>query len=107
LRDLVAIFDAGRREPIPLPLKTSYAFAEARFSGDDPISVAGNRWRSNRFPGDNAAPAHVRVWGAAAPLQMLLEPPRPGEEHAGEDTRLGAYAARLWLPMLRAGAGEC
>lgn len=106
LRDLVAIFDAGRREPIPLPLKTSYAFAEARFSGDDPISAAGNRWRSNRFPGDNAAPAHVRVWGAAAPLQMLLEPPRPGEEHAGEDTRLGAYAARLWLPMLRAGAGE-
>ncbi|TXI42193.1 MAG: exodeoxyribonuclease V subunit gamma [Mycobacterium sp.] len=102
LRDLVAIFDAGRREPIPLPLKTSYAFAEARFSGDDPIHAAGKRWRSGRFPGDDAAAAHVRAWGAGAPLRTLLEPPRAGEEHPGEDTRLGAYAARLWLPMLRA-----
>ena len=103
LRDLVEIFDIGRREPIPLPLKTSYAFAEARFSGEDPMSAAARRWRSANYPGDDAAPAHVRVWGAGAPLQTLLDPPRPGEERPGEDTRLGAYAARLWLPMLRAG----
>ena len=32
LRDLVAMYDAGRREPLPLPLKTSYAWAEARHS---------------------------------------------------------------------------
>ena len=29
LTDLVAIYDAGRREPIPLPIKTSYAWAVA------------------------------------------------------------------------------
>ncbi len=28
LRELVAIYDAGRREPLPLPVKTSYAWAE-------------------------------------------------------------------------------
>jgi exodeoxyribonuclease V gamma subunit len=103
LRDLVAIYDAGRREPIPLPLKTSYAFAEARYSGGDPMYAAGNRWRSSNFPGDDAQPAHVRAWGDKAPLRALLDPPRPGEEHPGENTRLGAYAARLWLPLLRAG----
>ena len=27
---------------------------------------------------------------------------RPGEEFDGETTRLGSYACRLWLPMLRA-----
>ena len=41
--------------------------------------------------------------GASARLADLLQPLRPGEESDGETTRLGAYAARLWLPMLRAG----
>jgi exodeoxyribonuclease V gamma subunit len=31
-----------------------------------------------------------------------MQPLRPGEEVDGETHRLGAYAARLWLPMLRA-----
>jgi exodeoxyribonuclease V gamma subunit len=35
-------------------------------------------------------------------LDKLLGPPRPGEEMPGEDTRLGALAARLWLPLLAA-----
>lgn len=34
-----------------------------------------------------------------------MEPLRQDEETAGEDNRLGAYAARLWLPMLRAEQG--
>jgi exodeoxyribonuclease V gamma subunit len=42
------------------------------------------------------------VWGKGAPLNDLLTPVRPGEEFDGESTRLGAYAARLWLPLLRA-----
>jgi exodeoxyribonuclease V gamma subunit len=33
---------------------------------------------------------------------VLMTPPRPGEEFDGETTRLGAYASRLWLPMLHA-----
>lgn len=88
LADLVAIYDAGRREPLPLPIKTSYAWAAARHAGDDPEREAGFRWRSGKFPGENEAPAHVRAWGRGAPLSHL----------AG----LGEYAERLWLPVLQA-----
>ena len=102
LRDLVAIYDAGRREPIPLPLKTSYAWASARHCDDDPERAAAGRWRSGTYPGEDQHPAHVRAWGAGAPLDALKQPVRPGEECPGEGHRLGAYACRLWLPMLRA-----
>lgn len=104
LRELVAIYDAGRREPIPLPIKTSYAWAAARYGGDDPVTEARYRWKStDRVPGEDQAPAHARAWGKGAALGELMQPVRPGEECDGEDTRLGAYAARVWLPMLRAG----
>ncbi|MGB6107648.1 MAG: exodeoxyribonuclease V subunit gamma, partial [Mycobacterium sp.] len=106
LADLVAIYDAGLREPIPLPLKTSFAWAEARHCGDDPLVAAGRRWRSGRFPGDDRQPAHVQAWGAGVTLSDLMQPLRPGEGHSGENNRLGAYSARLWLPMLQAGQGE-
>lgn len=97
LRDLVAIYDTGRREPIPLPLKTSYAWADARYSRGDPMREAGFRWRY-----DKEEPPHVRVWGYDAPLDVLLHPVKDGEGFEGEATRLGAFAMRLWLPMLMA-----
>ncbi|OBH56294.1 exodeoxyribonuclease V subunit gamma [Mycobacterium sp. E2479] len=103
LRELVAIYDAGRREPIPLPIKTSYAWAAARYGGEDPVAEARYRWKSgDRFPGEDQAPAHARAWGRGAALEVLMAPVRPGEECDGEDNRLGAYSARVWLPMLRA-----
>ncbi|MHA7649880.1 exodeoxyribonuclease V subunit gamma [Mycobacterium sp. ML4] len=102
LRDLVAMYDAGRREPIPLPIKTSYAWAVARHTGDDPMKQASYRWKSDLYPGEDQAPAHVRAWGRNARLTELMQPLRPGEDPAGEDHRLGAFAARLWLPLLRA-----
>ena len=102
LRDLVAIYDAGRREPLPLPVKTSYAWACARYEGGTPEREAGFKWKSGMYPGDDAEPAHVRAWGPNPRLQALMQPLRAGEEVDGETHRLGAYAARLWLPMLRA-----
>ncbi|MCG5431942.1 exodeoxyribonuclease V subunit gamma [Mycobacterium sp. MYCO198283] len=102
LRDLVAIHDAGRCEPIPLPLKTSYTWAAAREERRDPLLDAGYAWNSGKYPGDNEQPAHAEAWGVGAPLDVLLGPVRSGEEYGGETTRLGAYAARLWLPLLRA-----
>jgi len=103
LGDLVSIYDAGRREPIPLPLKASYAWAQARMGGSDPAYAANLKWKSSdNFPGEDKHPPHARVWKSGAPLKVLLdEPVRPGEEHPGENTRLGAYAARLWLPLLQ------
>ncbi|BBX65224.1 RecBCD enzyme subunit RecC [Mycobacterium saskatchewanense] len=103
-RDLVALYDAGRREPLPLPLKTSCAWAEARRDGDHPYAAARAKWESTRFHnGENDERAHARVWGANSGMdRLLLDGPRPGEEMPGENTRLGALAARLWLPLLAA-----
>lgn len=102
LSDLVAIYDAGRREPIPLPLKTSYAWADARYNRGAPERDARFKWNSARFPGENEQPAHEVVWGERSDVSVLMTPVQPGEEHPEENTRLGAYAARLWLPLLQA-----
>jgi exodeoxyribonuclease V gamma subunit len=103
LADLVALFDAGQREPLPLPLRTSYAWAQQRYRGKNPVHCARSTWESNNSRnGEGHDKAHVRVWGANPRLDVLLGPPRPGEEMPGEDTRLGALAARLWLPLLDA-----
>lgn len=102
LRDLVAVYDTGRREPIPLPVKTSYAWAEARYSRANAEQQARYKWNSNKFPGENEQPAHELVWGKFTDVSVLMTPLRPGEEFDGETTRLGAYASRLWLPMLHA-----
>lgn len=103
LNDLVALFDAGRREPLPLPLKTSYAWAQRRHRGKDPVKFARSKWDSSNFhDGEDRDKAHVRVWGPNPRFDELLGPPRPGEQMPGEDTRLGALAVRLWLPVLTA-----
>jgi len=102
LGDLVKVYDAGRREPLPLPVKTSYAWAAARHEGGDPEREASFKWKSGNYPGEDQDPAQVRAWGANAWLSALKQDLRPGEEVDGETHRLGAFAARLWLPMLRA-----
>ncbi|BBY34254.1 exodeoxyribonuclease V subunit gamma [Mycolicibacter minnesotensis] len=102
LRELLWLYDIGRCEPLPLPIKTSFAWAEKRHAGRDPVGYASSKWATQRYPGEDAEPASVRVWGPRAPFDVLQVPPRPGEEIDGEDTRLGALAARLWLPLLRA-----
>jgi exodeoxyribonuclease V gamma subunit len=91
LRELVAVYDAGRREPIPLPIKTSYAWAAARHMGDVPEQAARYRWKSSdRYPAEDQAPAHVRAWGHGCRVEDLV------------DKGLGDYSERVWLPMLRA-----
>ncbi|QBR92705.1 exodeoxyribonuclease V subunit gamma [Nocardioides euryhalodurans] len=102
LRDLVDLYDRGRREPLPLPVKTSYAWASAVHQGDDPVQAAERRWKSSLYPGENELPAHVRVWGRHAPLPAVLGEVRPDEDDLGQPHRLGALSVRLWGPLLRA-----
>jgi exodeoxyribonuclease V gamma subunit len=90
MRDLVSMYDAGRREPIPLPLKTSYAWAETDHNRGAPMREAAWRWKTGRFPGEDQEPAHVRVWGPGFPLDGLVAAGLPD------------YATRLWVPMLSA-----
>jgi exodeoxyribonuclease V gamma subunit len=102
LRELVRLYDDGRCEPLPLPIKTSFAWAEKRNAGRDPVGYARSKWKSQKYPGEDAKPEHESVWGKKAPLEALLGPPHPGEEVDGETTRLGALAARLWFPLINA-----
>ncbi|WP_323793199.1 exodeoxyribonuclease V subunit gamma [Nocardioides sp.] len=95
LEDLVALYDAGRRAPLPLPLKTSYAWAVNQRAGDDAAAAAAKKWRSAMYPGEDADPGQVRVWGPHAPLDRLLEP-----GPLGPDFTLPVLAERLWLPLL-------
>ena len=102
MNGLVAIFDAGRREPLPLPLKTSCAWAEKRNARRDPVAYSRHKWEDGIAP-ERDDRAYVRMWGTDSKFAVLLkDSPRPGEQVDGEDTRLGALALRLWLPVLDA-----
>ena len=101
LQDLVAIYDAGMREPIPLPLKTGEAWARSAGNPRNARFRAEKPWSKDRFGVENEDEAHVRVWGRDAPLSVLLQQqPRPGEDYPGQTTRLGSLASRLWVPIL-------
>lgn len=105
LADLVELRDLGLAEPLPLPLKASYAYASCRHGRGDTTQAlrrAGWKWESDRFPGEDAEPAQVRIWGPRAPLPGVAEPPGAAEQYPGETTRFGALAMRLWTPVLDA-----
>lgn len=98
LVDLVALYDLGRRAPLPLPVRTAHAWAVAQHAGEpDPRDKAERRWRSAMYPGEDADPAHVRVWGQHAPLQRLVDPGPLGPE-----ATLPVLLERFWLPLLAA-----
>ena len=86
LTALVDLFDEGRRAPLELPLKTSFAWASALRQGQDPKPEALKKWKSSRYPGEDADPAHIRVWGEHLDLDRL--------------TALPSLAERLWFPLL-------
>jgi len=105
LAALVDLRDRGLREPLPLAVKTSAAYAGARLGGNSPeqaLESAGKEWVSD-YGGEQEDRSHVHVWGDRAPLAALLEQePRDGEHEPGEPTRFGALACRLWAPVLAA-----
>jgi len=110
LRQVVDLYDRGMREPLPLPVKTACAYAEALRSGstDDALFKARREWETDRFsphgiPGEDADIAHVQVFGAHAPFDMLTGSPREDEDWNTEPTRLGRLARRLWAPLLDGG----
>ncbi len=103
LRDLVDLRDRGLREPLPLPLKTANAYAEAVHSHGDHDRALDFAWKtsdSSPVPGEQDDPAHVRVFGRGAPVDRLLEPVRDDERWNDQRHRLGQLALRLWEPLL-------
>ncbi|WP_205472754.1 exodeoxyribonuclease V subunit gamma [Nocardioides sp. SYSU D00038] len=98
LRDLVAVRDLGLTTPLPLPLATGAAWAEARareLAGQDvrPVDLADREWVTdphNAFgiTGEDADPHHQQVFGQGARLEVLLERGLP------------ELAWRVWEPLL-------
>lgn len=108
LRTLVDVRERGLREPLPLPLKTSLAFATdwsllERGGQGDPDARAADEWTTPRFsdtgfPKEDADPWHVRAFGDSAPYSALAAPLRADE--SGGPHRLAHYAWRVWGPLL-------
>lgn len=109
LADLLDLYAAGLREPLPLTPKASHAYATARNGGEPPdaaLAAAAEAWRSSRGSGEAEDRCHQLVWGVAAEFARLLDQPiPPAETGAGwpqELTRFGVLARRLWDPLLAA-----
>ncbi len=111
LRDLVAVMERGQREPLPLPIRTSLAFAEEFAIGErgqaDPDAKARGEWVTPRFndsgfPKEDGDQWHVRAWGESAPYDLLAAPLLPDEAATDGPAphRLGHYALRVWSPLL-------
>ena len=102
------LYDRGMREPLPLPLRTGHAWAEAVHAHRDADRALAGAWEStdsSPVPGEQDDPAHVRVYGRRAPVGCLLEPARPDESWSnGRAARSapgsGQLALRLWEPLL-------
>ncbi|TIC82594.1 exodeoxyribonuclease V subunit gamma [Nocardioides sp. GY 10127] len=99
LRGLVDLYELGGTRPLPLPLATGLAWADAerqRDSGDhgaDPATAAGKEWVTDPhhplgIEGEDADPAHRLAFGESAPLGVLL------------DAGMADLARRVWLPLL-------
>lgn len=98
LRAVVGLYDEGAVRPLPIPVKTAHAWAEARAKelrgiDVDPVAAAAGAWTTDRFhplgiAGEDDDAAHRRIWGHDAPVSVLIE--------AG----LPTYAWTLWEPLL-------
>lgn len=98
LRDLVDLRERGLREPLPVPVKSAGAWAEAHareLMGQDlsPADAAGREWETDPhnmlgISGEDDDSYHQRVFGARAPVRVLL------------DAGLPEHAWRIWEPLL-------
>ncbi len=109
LHDLVQLRDRGLTEPLPLPVKASFAYARLRRT--HATVTEGRRkarfdWDDGRFPGECSDPGHLRVFGPRAALPGTEQHPLSGEDFPGEADRFGALTMRLWSPLLQSEQGS-
>ena len=111
LNDLARLHAAGLREPLPIAVETSFAYAGARRKNavvEEALRRAGSRWNGWDFPGEQSEPAHERVFGPRASFDVLTaDPAEPGDGAADwpdEPSRFGVLSRRWWDPLLDAEA---
>ena len=104
---LVDLRDRGLREPLPVFEETSHRYASARREGtENPRDDAARCWTSEfGWDREDRDPAHVLVLGGVRSFDEILEVAPPADEAgpgwaAGEATRFGRLARRLWDPVL-------
>ena len=90
LRDLVALYDAGLAEPLPIATGASHTYAARRDAGDtveEAMTAAGKEWDSLFGDGKDAQVQYVHesAFGAFS-----------------ADGRFSELACRLWDPLLAA-----
>jgi exodeoxyribonuclease V gamma subunit len=108
LTTLLDLHARGLREPLPLYVDTSAAYAEAVAAGRDPEGPARKRWESEwNFDHEDKDNEHQLVHGGIATYDEIIEAkPRPDESGDGwderDETRLGRLATRLWDGLLGA-----
>jgi len=96
LHDLVALYDRGMCEPLPLYCATSAAYARAVTHGRNGDAAARNTWDSTRyFTGEDVDVVHQLVLGGVRPFDDLLAGAATIEE-----SRFGRAARRLWDALL-------
>ncbi|GGO90375.1 RecBCD enzyme subunit RecC [Nocardioides phosphati] len=111
LTDVVDVWLRGQSEPLPIPPKTTLAYAEEagrlrRGADAHPDERAAKAWATDPFsdhgiPGEDADAWHVRAFGAHAAYDVLTGAPRSDERWDDEERhRLGQYAWRLWGPLV-------
>ena len=109
LDQLVDLRERGLREPLPLPLKTAAAWADAYLDGRQDqgaaTSAAAREWEgsdsfASAFPREQSDREHELVYGGIVPLREVLGTPREDERwEGGVSSRLGQLALRLWRPV--------
>ena len=109
LDQLLDLRERGLREPLPLPLRTSTAWAAAYLEGrqdqSEATAAARRQWEGSdsyatAFPGEQSDAEHDFVYGGAVPLDRILGTPRDDERwEGGVTTRLGQLALRVWRPV--------
>jgi exodeoxyribonuclease V gamma subunit len=103
---VIALYDLGMREPLPLFAKTSAAYADAARGGRDASAEAKREWHADWGGAlEDSELEHQLVLGGVRTLEELLEiAPSPAEAGSGwslaETTRVGRLARRLWDPLL-------
>jgi exodeoxyribonuclease V gamma subunit len=90
LAAVVALFDEGLREPLPIACKSSAAYAEALAGWGDPVTAATKEWDGPwNFAGEGEDLEHQLAFGGVLSFEELLE-----------RTAFDAYARRLWDDVL-------
>jgi exodeoxyribonuclease V gamma subunit len=102
LAHLIDLHDRGTCEPLPLPVKSSWAYAGVRLGGGTPeqaLDSARKEW-SREQGGEREDRSHRHVWGERPAFEVLTaDGPGDGEQWPGETTRFGALSCRLWAPV--------